>query len=386
VVDGHRVVILSFEPPSNHPARFKGEAYVRVGSYTKKLKDHPEKERALWRCFDHMSFEAAYAVEDLDDDEVLRLLDYSSYFTLLSRPLPADKQALLAALVADGVATKAPGGRWAITNLGATLFAKTLEEFPRLRRKAVRVIVYKGNDRLNTVKEYVEVRGYATGFESLIGLINGLVPSNEVIGQALRRPVPMYPELAVRELVANALVHQDFEIRGTGPKVEVFADRLEVSNPGRPLVETSRFLDAPPRSRNETLASLMRRIGVCEERGSGVDKVVSQCELFQLPAPLFRVNGEATEAVLFAHRPLSKMDDADRLRACYLHACLKYVSHSFLTNTSLRERFGLPEKSIAMASRMIRDAVDAGMIVPVDPGASRRNMKYQPFWATVVND
>ena len=52
------------------------------------------------------------------------------------------------------------------------------------------------------------VKGYANGFEGLIGFINGLLPTNEVIEQALRKTVPMYPELAVRELVANALIHQ----------------------------------------------------------------------------------------------------------------------------------------------------------------------------------
>jgi len=69
----------------------------------------------------------------------------------------------------------------------------------------------------------------------------------------------MYPEIAVRELVANALIHQDFSITGAGPMVEVFGDRVEITNPGEPLIDTLRFIDEPPRSRNEMLASLMRR-------------------------------------------------------------------------------------------------------------------------------
>ena len=91
---------------------------------------------------------------------------------------------------------------------------------------------------------------------------------------ARKLAVPVYPELAIRELVANALIHQDLSITGSGPMVEIFDDRIEITNPGVPLVETSRMLDSPPRSRNEGLASLMRRMGSCEERGSGVDKVV----------------------------------------------------------------------------------------------------------------
>lgn len=205
-----------------------------------------------------------------------------------------------------------------------------------MRRKAVRVIAYKGNSRVETIREQEDVEGYTCGFERLIGYINTLLPSNEVIGQALRRAVPMYPELAVRELVANALIHQDFFITGAGPTIEIFQDRMEIGNPGMPLVQIDRFLDTPPRSRNEALASLMRRIGICEERGSGVDKVVFQTEFFQLPAPNFEVTGENVRAVLFAHRPLARMDKTDRILACYLPACLRYVNRDDMTNTSLR--------------------------------------------------
>jgi predicted HTH transcriptional regulator len=129
--------------------------------------------------------------------------------------------------------------------------------------------------------------------------------------------------------------------------VEIFSDRMEITNPGLPLVKTERFLDTPPRSRNEALASLMRRAGICEERGSGVDKVVFQTELYQLPAPLFETPEGNTRVILFAHRALNEMDKTDRVRACYLHACLRYVERDPMTNASLRERFGIEEHNAA---------------------------------------
>jgi len=217
--------------------------------------------------------------------------------------------------------------------------------------------------------------------EGLVGYINGLLPTNEVIGQALRKTVPMFPELAVRELVANALIHQDFSVTGAGPMVEIFADRIEITNPGVPLVDPQRFMDTPPKSRNEALASLMRRFRICEERGSGIDKVVSQVELFQLPAPLFEVPDGFTRAVLFAHKPLSEMEKADKVRACYLHACLRYMTRQPMTNTSLRERFGIEQKNSATASRLIKEATEAGVIRPYEEATSKRLMKYVPFWA-----
>ena len=254
-------------------------------------------------------------------------------------------------------------------------------DFRSLAHKTVRVIQYKGNGRVATVREQAGSRGYAAGFEGLIGFIANLLPSNEVIGQALRKEVPMFPELAIRELVANAVIHQNFHLSGTAPLIEIFANRMEITNPGLPLVQPDRFLDSPPRSRNEAMASFMRRIGICEERGSGVDKVVEQTELYQLPAPLFETTDEHTRVTLFAHRELREMDKSDRIRACYLHACLRYVQRDFLTNASLRERFGVEEKNKAAVSRYIREAIDAGMIRPVDEEAARKMMKYVPFWA-----
>lgn len=83
--------------------------------------------------------------------------------------------------------------------------------------------------------------------------------------------------------------------------VESFEDRVEITNPGEPLGDIRRLLDEAPRSRNEALAAFMRRVGVCEERGSGVDKVVFETEFFQLQPPRWELSGGSFRAILFAH-------------------------------------------------------------------------------------
>ena len=134
-------------------------------------------------------------------------------------------------------------------------------------------------------------------------------------------------------------------------------------------------------SRNEALASLLRRAGICEERGSGIDKVVFQVEFYQLPAPLIEAPQGFTRVVLFAQKTVAEMDKAERVRACYLHACLRYVTREFLTNASLRKRFGIREENRAVVSRYIREAVGTGEIKPYDEHAGKKMMKYVPFWA-----
>jgi len=335
----------------------------------------------LWRIFDRVPFEELKAVERLAGNDVLALLDYPSYFDLLGTPLLDGAEKILQRLAEDRMIVVNVAGGWDITNLGAILFAKSLDQFKGLGRKAIRVIVYEGKGRLQTLREQTGRKGYATGFEGLIEFLNALLPRNEVIGKALRKEVPMYPEPAVRELVANALIHQDFSVTGSGPMIEVFDDRMEITNPGLPLVKTERFLDTPPRSRNELLASFMRRVGICEERGSGVDKVVFETEFFQLPAPSFEAPEASTRAVLFAHKALNDMDSADRIRACYLHACLRFVERNPMTNSSLRDRFGIEEHNSAIASRIIRETIEDDLIKPYDPDQGKKYAKYVPFWA-----
>jgi ATP-dependent DNA helicase RecG len=168
---------------------------------------------------------------------------------------------------------------------------------------------------------------------------------------------------------------------GASVMIEMYTDRVEVSNPGRPPISVERFIDEY-RSCNEQLADLMRRLGICEEKGSGVDKVVKAAEVFQLPAPDLRVGELRTTAVLFAHQDFSAMSKADRVRACYQHCCLVYVSNQRMSNQSLRERFGLIESKAATVSLVMGAAKESGLIEPDESETtSTRYARYLPFWA-----
>lgn len=381
VHEDKRVVVLEIPRAHGKPVQFQGIEYIRVGSYRQKLKDYPNLEQELWHVFQTTPFEELIALSRVDAATVLSLLDYPAYFDLLGQPPPENRESTLARLADDRLVLQNLAGKWDITNLGAVLFARDLNEFKGLARKAVRIVVYEGRNRLNTIREQVVRKGYASGFEGLIEYVNALLPRTERIGQALRKVVPLFPEPAIRELVPNALIHQDFSITGTGPMIEIFEDRMEITSPGPPLVKPERFLDSPPRSRNEAIASLMRRMGICEERGSGVDKVVAETERHQLPAPLFETPEGFTRAVLFSQKPFREMKRADRSRMCYLHACLKYVEREPMTNSSLRLRFGISEANMAKVSRLINDAIKDGLIKPQDPNQGRKYASYVPFWA-----
>ncbi len=380
------VALIQIQPATNQPVSFSGTEYIRVGTYKKKLKEYPEKERSLWALFAEKPFETCLAATSVSSDQVLALIDYATCFRLLGIPVPENRKKILQRLAAENIILPKPGSRYDITNIGAVLFAADLRRFERLARRAARVVIYKGDNKTRTVKEHPDSAsdiprpGYAIGFESLIAWINDQLPQNEQIGQALREQVRLYPQEAIRELVANALIHQDFNLRGTGPMVEIFAGRMEITNPGLPLLDTSRFIDGPPHSRNEALAATMRRMNICEERGSGIKKVIDAVERYQLPAPDFRITPQHTVAVLFAPRKFVDMDREERIRACYQHACLWHVSgKKGMNNSTLRARLGLAQDRYVLATRVIRDTLNAGLIRLV--GGSRKDARYVPHWA-----
>ncbi len=378
---GTNVVLLRIPAATDHPVEFDRTAYIRLGITTPRLSDHPERLKELWGKFHSYTWETGFAAQYLDSDDVIGRLDYVSYFDLTRQPLPDNRHGILSRLAADQLAQQDFGGHWSITNLGAILFAKRLDEFPSsIARKAIRFVAYDGPSRAEIVIQRQDVqRGYAAGFKELVDYIGNLLPRKEKLTGIYREELSVYPLLAIREVIANALIHQDMTVTGTGPLVEMFSDRLEITNPGLPLVSPERFLDFPPRSRNEALASLMRRMGLCEEQGTGIDKVITAIELHQLPPPDFRAEGGAVRAILFAPRRFTQMTPDERIRACYQHAALKFITGSRMKNSTLCKRFGIDPKNASQASTVIRQTIKAELIKPADSEHPRAG--YIPYWA-----
>ena len=281
----------------------------------------------------------------------------------------------------EGIIQKQDNGMFAITNMGAILLAKKIADFPKISRKSIRVVQYEDNRRLTMLKEEIFVSGYVVAFEAILKYIEALIPTQERITDALREKIVAYPLLAIREAVANALIHQDFSITGAGPVIEIFENRIEITNPGTPLVDIKRIIDNPPKSRNEKLAALMRRLKMCEELGTGWDKIVISCEMMQLPAPRIDLYEESTKVTMFSEKLFADIAVEDKLWACYLHACIKQIQGEQLTNSSLRQRFGLRESSSGSVSRLIKEAVARELIKPLDPSTAPRYMRYIPIWA-----
>lgn len=379
-IDGTHVEILKISKAVGRPVKFQKIDYIRSGTYTKKLSEFPALETRLWDKLRQEHFEDMYAANNLTTQEILKLLDCEAYFSMLNISLPSSFEGYLHYLIEDSIIAKHDNGLYAVTNLGAILFARKLSDFSRLGRKAMRIVSYDGVSRMIIQKEETINEGYALCFEDIVTLVNAILPSKEDIENARSVLKSIFPLPAIREAIANSMIHQDLYITGTGPVVEIFSNRVEVTNPGTPLIDIMRIVDNPPKSRNEKLASLMRRLKMCEELGRGWDRMVLSCEIQLLPAPKILIYPESTKVVLFASLAFANISSEDKIWSTYLHACLKYIEGDALTNASLRERFGLKITSSGQISRLIKDAVTKGLLKPLDPNTAPRYMRYIPRW------
>ena len=384
--ESERLLFVHVPESAVKPVHLRGKslehAFIRSGGTTRKASRQEIGTMMLHSRTPR--WEELHASVLLTDAEVVLMLNGEPILTMLERPIPTSADEMLSWMAAEKFVAREPAGGGHVTNLGAVAAARKLADFSDLSRKAVRIVIYDGLNKAKTKQEREGSKGYAISFQGVLQNVTALLPQSEVIEKALRVKRTMYPEIALREIIANALIHQDFSITGAGPLIEIYDDRIEISNPGGllPSKRLDRLIGTQPESRNELLARAFRRYKICEERGSGLLKAGLQIELYGLPPIKFDAGPNHFKVTLHAPRTFAQMAPRERLDACAQHAVLKHFSGSAMTNTSLRERLKMPEKQRSMVSVLIQEALDQKLIKPADPeNKSRKFAEYVPFWA-----
>ena len=352
--------------------------YCRSAGQTIKMSQNQVK--SLIARSQGIKFEEQLALEGQKVTDIFKLINYRKLFELLDKTVPKSSESILKSLEEYNLCTHS-NNQWNITNLGAILFANDIENFPGLKERSVIVRKYAGANNLNLVFEQIGKYGYAVGFEGLVDflILNTMSPENIDV---IRKTESMYPKIAIREFVANALVHQDFALTGMPISIEIFANRLSITNPGAPLNDVNRLIDLPPHSRNELLAQTLFLLGICERRGSGIDRAIASIEEKHLPPIKFTKSEQHTRVFLYPPKKIAEMTKEEKIRACYQHACLLHESNQTITNQSVRERFEINKNNSSVASRIISDTLEAGFIKLSDADiVSRKYATYVPYYA-----
>ncbi|MDQ7022546.1 MAG: ATP-binding protein [Candidatus Gracilibacteria bacterium] len=376
--NGFDLVIFIVPSAIEEPTTFKSKSYIRISSGTTELSRYSDKQRKIWNNIYNKNFEKQIALPGLLQEEVFELLDIDNFFELLNINKTIGIEETINYLIQNKIIKKSLS-RYDITNLGAILFANKLNKFESIKTKGVRIVVYDGYDKSANNKSHEGNKGYALGFEELLKYISLLIPSFEKIVDGRRVTTNSYPKIAIREFVANALIHQDLSIKGMNPIIEIYKDRIEITNPGSPLIDVNRFLDAN-QSRNEDLSDMMRKMKFCEKLGSGVDKAIISIEKEKLPAPKILQQDNYTKVILYSLKKIEHLSKEDRIRACF-HCVIKYITNTdYMTNSSFKERMNI-KGSHTIISNIISQTIESGSIKVLDPkNKANRYTKYVPSW------
>lgn len=370
--ENKRVIICIIEPSLWNPISFDDVNYIRIGTYTKPIKENKELESKLWESLLMSSFDKDIAISRVNENQLFELIDWEWYCKNMNYE-PITKQTVKEKLLQDNLIIF-KDWLFDITNACALLFAKDLEKFG-LKNKSPRVITYRWNNKLHAINDQKWSKWYVMAFPGLINFIISQIPKIEII-ESTRINDPLYPKVALREFIANAIIHQDLRMNWSEVLIEIYDDRVEISNPWIPLIDIDRFVDHPPKSRNEILADFMRRANLCEKRWSWVDRALESLKIQKLPNPKIEKSSDFTRVIMYRTRPITKLTNDEKSQAVYWHCVLVYVlENEAMTNESVCDRFWIEKQNSAIASRLIKLAKESWKIKPFDPNSNQENMQ-----------
>ncbi len=377
---GKHLLILVIKNNQHEPIQFESQYYYRIGQNTVCL--NHERVDILRNLFTksekRIPFEKQIAAENIRGNDLLKLLDADTYYKLKKTEKPKVSALIFKDFIAQGFILS-EGDLHSITNLGAVMLATDLNRFSHLEGKRIRVIRYSGIDKQDAPDDDTGHLGYAIALNGVVEYVADMVPNEERMMGAQKIRVPVYPLLAMREFIANALVHQDFAISGVRPTISIYSNRLEITNGGIPEISTDRFIDED-KARNELLAERMRELKLCELRGSGIDNALFHIGVNHLPAPKFVSSEFQFSTILFGPKKFEDMSRSDRIRICFQHCVLQWVNSKKMNNESLRNRLGLSHTKSAIVSKIIADTVDSRKIKEFG-SSSPKFRNYIPIWA-----
>lgn len=372
-----RMVVMIVGAATNAPTLFQGTAFVRVDSHTVDITRNVSVHRQLWEKLLRQNPDEGVVISDLSESDIESLLATD----LMLEQLHIPKAKLVREMKRLGIVVEDTSGQFSIPAWSALIYARDLISIPALARKSLRFYTYAGEQRDQLERDLSSPFGYLRAYRQILDQLKTLLPTPERDFGAHRTGIERYSLLAINETIGNALAHQDLTISGTGPLVELFSNRIEVTNPGLPLIDVDLLVNATPQSRNEKLASHMRRLELIQERGSGWDLIAMEVARMNLPAPRVETITDQFRVVFRPEESMHHLSREDRLWTLYLHACLKWLNHTPISNSDVRERFSISQGNAASASRLLNDAVNERFLKQLDLNAGRGQMKYVPHWA-----
>jgi predicted HTH transcriptional regulator len=357
-----RELILILVPHCVGPYYVRSEGpdegvYVRLGS-TNRAADS-EMVEELRRIARNTSFDEQPCSEI--SSEAIDFRVASELFAELGRELSAPKRRPLGLMVRQD-------GKTVPSNGAVLLFGKNRSEiFPDATIRCAR---FDGQDRTRFLDQEDIDTHLPVAVDQAIRFVERNTRTGARVERLRREDVPEYPSPALREAIINAVVHADYSITGTGIRIAVFDDRVEVTNPGGlPFGLTlEAAMSGVSRLRNRVIGRIFRDLNLIEQWGSGISRILSVCEDAGLRRPAFEELGTNFRVILYSERRSEPAREGWELRL------LEHIGREGGVQT--REAAEIWETSPRTARTRLKKLVESGDLTVVGSGPRDPNRKY----------
>lgn len=374
--EGHRILVLKVDevsddlkPPYYKELGLPRGACIRDGITDRTITDE-EMKRFIRNSSLVFKFDKNPApgtnLATLSEDKITAFLEKSAQRAgrAAADNTPSDRNLLNVSIATDTTGQVIP------TVAGFLIFSSSPpQDVQAFSRLIIRCVRYSGSDAASQIIDKQDVIGTLDEQIDAVYtfILRNIARKAQIVGSQ-RKESYEYPEEAVREIVANAVIHRDYTITETYTQINIFADRIEVSNPGNlpPGVTISNIKEAQF-SRNEVIASILRDLDFLEEYGRGIDIVFSKMEEYGLLPPLFKNTANSFKVILLGES-ISGLNERQveiwqRLLEVRRMTAREMVSH-------LGESVSRPT-----INNDIRKLQELGLITQV---GSSRNIAYEP--------
>jgi ATP-dependent DNA helicase RecG len=342
-------------------------ACIRVGNVNQPITE--EELRSFLRYSPAYNFDKTFYkklnLDNLDKIKIKLFLDESAKKRGRKYSQNSDIRQTLANI---GILTENES-KYYPTLAGTLIFSKNIpQDYAQFSRYIVRCVSYAGNSPSSKIIDKKEIIGTLDNQvdESLSFILRSIKTKAKII-KSKRVEEYEYPELALREIVVNALIHRDYSNTGTYVQITIFKDRVEITNPGTlPPGVTVENLKVSQFSRNGIISKVMRDLDYMEEFGRGIDLIYSEMKQWGLVEPLFKNSSNSFKVTLLGSNYLG----LNQRQLNFWHI-LQNKNH--LTASIAHENF--PEVSRATINSDLKQMVKLGLI---KLRGSSSNSYYEP--------
>jgi ATP-dependent DNA helicase RecG len=277
------ILTINVYEGEDKPYKCKDGFFLRIGPNSQKLKRDEIIEFSISEGkirFDEQIKNNFNFPADFDENKLNKYLELAKITKNIS------KEQILINL---GVAVK-ENEKTKLNNAGVLFFAKVPEKFFLMSK--VICVNYQTNEKVNILDKKIFDNGIIENIQEAVNYVQKHINVEYEIKKLERKEIPQYPQEAIRECIVNAIMHRDYFDKSGDILVEVFKNKIMVSNPGG-LVKWMKpeEFGTTSRTRNSLVANLLAKTSYVEKLGTGINRIKKAMSNAKLPEPEFKFNG-----------------------------------------------------------------------------------------------